>query len=322
MPFTIVAKIPSFVSHSQLLLVLTIPYAKTVLALVLFSMLVHRALGQDTMAVKTTRRLNIAISNKAPTPDLALMSFHSQAWLAQLFHRKQFRFIIANTFEEAVTRITRLMEREKAMVGNLWFDSHGHMGRRISLMEIGDKEVNISTISEPEIIAGLEKIGRYCDSLSHVSLGSCYSAASYRSAGTDSFPSRPMNGDQLVQAFGKFMNGATMYGSVSWIMTGLGIFGSAYTLAGHPGAKRFRDIRFQPAWDSLGVWRRYTPARGMEYINTVALSASGRILIKQKTYLELEKAQRHQARMLKKLKPGMFSDHYFNKYKEALHHRR
>ena len=297
-------------------------HLRTLFLIVLLSISQRTLTAQDRTVVSASRRLNIAVSNKSTSPNAALMSFHSQAWLAQLLYRKRFRFIIASSFEEAVARITSLMEKEKAMVGALWFDGHGHMGRRTSLMQIGDKEVNAATIHETDISAGLQKIGQYCDTQSHVSLGTCYSGAAYYSAGTDGFPPRRMDGDLLMLAFRKYMNGATIYGSVSWVMTGLGVFNSAYTMAGHPGARRFRDVRFRPAWDSLGVWCKLSPEKGFEHINTVALSSCGNIVIKKKSYLQLEKAQRHQARMLKKLKPELFPDRFFYEYREALHHRR
>jgi hypothetical protein len=275
------------------------------------------ALPADSLP-PNVKRLNIVLSNKAPHPDAAMMSLHTQTWWNQLWHRKKLRFIIANTIEEATDRITRIMEKEHAMIGNIWFDSHGHMGRRVSILEIGDVELNYQTIKEPWINDRVRAIGRYCDSLTIVSIGSCYSAASYYSAGNDSFPPHRMNGDSLMSQMADVMNHATIYGSVSWITTKPGLFHSGYAFAGNPWAKKFKDPKFRSAWDSLGVWKSYNYKQGFSYINTVAMDHHANILIKDKAFLDIPKNKRKQQKLIKKLKAGNFSDKYFYKYKDPL----
>jgi hypothetical protein len=247
------------------------------------------------------------------------MSFHTQAWWNQLFHRKKFRFIIATTIEEAVTRISNIMEKENALIGNIWFDSHSHMGRRVSILEIGDVELNYRSIREPWICENISAVGKYCDSITRIALGSCYSGAGYYSAGTDSFPPQRMNGDSLMKQMSDIMNHATIYGSVSWITTKPGLFRAGYASAGNPWAKRFKDPKFRHAWDSLGVWKSYTTKDGFRYVNTASLDHDASIRIAEKPFLDFPKNKKKQQRKIKHLKEGNFSDKYFYKYKDPLH---
>jgi hypothetical protein len=286
----------------------------------IFLFLRHYCVAFDVDSIpQNKKRLNIVLSTKSPVPDPALMSFHTQAWWNQLFHRKKFRFIIATTLEEAVTRISNIMEKENALIGNIWFDSHSHMGRRVSILEIGDVELNYRSIREPWIRENVSAIGKYCDSITRIALGSCYSGAGYYSAGTDSFPPQRMNGDSLMKQMSDIMNQATIYGSVSWITTKPGLFRAGYASAGNPWAKRFKDPKFRHAWDSLGIWKSYTTKDGFRYVNTASLDHDASIRIAEKAFLDFPKNKKKQQRKIKDLKDGNFSDKYFYKYKDPLH---
>ncbi len=276
------------------------------------------ALAADDSTV-TKKRLNLILSNRSRGFDPALVSFHTQAWFNQLFHRNKMRFIIARNFEQAVERITSVLKKEQALIGTLWFDSHGHMGRRTSLLEIGDVEVNNNTITEAWIMNPLSRIGSYCDSLSNISLGSCYSAAGFYAQGTEQFPPQRMNGDSLMAQFEKLMNHATIFGAVSWIMTHPGIYSSGFALAGHPGARRFKDPVFKPAWDSLGIWKKYNKETGIEMVNTVTLDHDANILMMKTAYLDVKKHRKRQEKLLRRLKEGNFNHRYYHKRRNPLH---
>jgi hypothetical protein len=265
------------------------------------------------------KRLNIVVSTKASRPDPAVMSFHTQVWWNQLFHNKKFRFVIAKTMDEAVTRISEIMKKENAMIGNMWFDSHGHMGRRVSLLELGDVELNYQSIKEPWIAEKLMEIGVYCDSNTRISLGSCYSGAAYYSAGIKKFPPQRMNGDSLMRQMSEIMNHATVFGSVSWVTTKLGLFRARYASAGGPLAKRFKDPRFKHAWDSLGIWKAYNANEGFRYVNTVSLDHDATIRIAELAFLDIPSKERKQEKMSKRLKDGNFSSKYFYQYRDPLH---
>lgn len=265
------------------------------------------------------KRLNVVLSNRASRPDPAMMSFHSQAWWNQLFHKKKFRFIIAETLDEAVDRIRDIMEKEKSLIGNLWFDSHGHMARRVSLFELGDVELNYQTIKEPWINEKLSLIGKYCDSNTTIVLGSCYSAASYYSAGTDRFPPQRMNGDILMNQIAEIMNHATVYGSVSWVATKPGLFRAGYATACSPLARRLKDPKFRHAWDSVGIWKAYKIGEGFRYVNTVSLDHNANLHIAEKAYLDFQRNKKKKYQRSKCLKEGNYRDKYFFRYKAPLH---
>jgi hypothetical protein len=266
-----------------------------------------------------TKRINIVLSNKAARLDAALMSTQIQGWWNQLFHRKKMRFMVVKTIEEAVERITHLMEKENAVIDNIWFDSHGHMGRRLSLLEIGDVELNYETVREPWFTEKISAIGKYCDSNSKVVLGSCYSAAEYMSGGIDSFPARKMNGVMMMEGAGALFNQATIYGSVSWITTKPGFFNARYATAGHPWAKKFKDPKFRPVWDSLGIWKTYSVKQGIRLCNTVSMDHSGNVIVQEKAFLDIPKNRKKQQKMIRKLKEGNFDDKYFYRFRYPLH---
>ena len=265
------------------------------------------------------KRLNVVLSNKTSRPDPAMISFHSQASWNQLFHKKKFRFIIASTIDEAVNRISNIMEKENALIGNLWFDSHGHMARRVSLFELGDVEFNYQSIKEPWINEKLSVIGKYCDSNTTIVLGSCYSGASYYSAGIDRFPPQRMNGDSLMNQIADIMNHATVYGSVSWVTTKPGLFRAGYASAGSPMARRLKDPKFKPAWDSVGIWKAYKTGEGFRYVNTVSLDHNANIRIAEKAFLDFPGNKKKKYKKCTRLKEGNFSDKYFFRYKDPLH---
>lgn len=276
------------------------------------------ALDSDSLLLNR-KRLNIVLSNKASSLDPASMSFHSQAWWNQLFHRNRFRFIKAKTIDEAVTRISMIMKKENARIGTLWFDSHAYMARRVSLLELGDVELNYESIKEPWINEKLSAIGKYCDSITAIVLGSCYSGASYHSPGIDRFPSRRMNGDSLMRQIAYIMNHATVYGSVSWVTTKPGLFNARHASAGNPIAKRFKDPKFKHAWDSLGVWKVFKPGEEFRYVNTVSLNHNASIHIADKAFLDIPRNKKKQYKKSKRLKEGNFNDKYFYRYKDPLH---
>ncbi len=105
--------------------------------------------AQDTTIKKNQKRINIVVSSKVRYIDWASYSFQLQSHLNRLFHGKKFYFLIVSSLSEASDRISRIAEKENAVIGNLWIDSHGHYGRRISLIEVGNTEINYNTILDP-----------------------------------------------------------------------------------------------------------------------------------------------------------------------------
>jgi len=269
----------------------------------------------DSILKPSPRRINIIVSNKMTKPDPAAISFQLQAKWQRMFHKKEMFVIIAGSVNNLTDKIVKIMDRENAVIGNLWFDSHGHMARRISLFEIGKDEINYQTIRENYIREALAKIGTYCDSNTNIGLGSCYSAASFTLPPVDKFPEQRMNGDSLMIRVSELTNNATVFGTEGWVMTGPGIFNNSYALAGNPGKKRFKDPVCLPVWKNLGQWKAYSARNG--YFNnvvTISMDEKGNISSNYISYLAFEKNRKKQMKNISRLKNGNFNTRYFYKY--------
>ena len=112
------------------------------LAFCLFFLL-HSILAQTE---QPPARLNFLVSPKLDHFDAAPFSFQVQAKLMQMFHKKKMYVIIAKSSEDMASQIIAILEKRKAVIGNIWFDSHGHFTRRKSLFEIGKDEFNYMSI--------------------------------------------------------------------------------------------------------------------------------------------------------------------------------
>jgi hypothetical protein len=223
--------------------------------------------------------------------------------------------LYVDSIEEAASRVSKRMEKENAVIENLWFDSHGHIGRRVALIEIGKDEVNYQTIRENYILSALKKIAAYCDSNTKVGIGSCYSGATFTLPAIDIFPEQRMNGDSLMIAMGNIMPGSTMYGTRSWVMAKLGIFSNSYALAGALRRNVFKDPIITSVWDDQGEWNTYNSRTGVfTEIHTVSMDGRGNILTKDANYLDSKQKQKKLARKKKKLKPGNFPVSWFHRF--------
>ena len=96
----------------------------------------------QTRVVPVKKRVNFIISSKIKKVDPAPFSFQLQAWISRLFHRNRLFVVIAGSSEEMVSKVDKILQKQHAMIGNIWFDSHGHFGKRYSLFENGKDEFN------------------------------------------------------------------------------------------------------------------------------------------------------------------------------------
>lgn len=278
--------------------------------------------AQDHIKDASPKALNIIIASRIRSFDFASISFQAQAGIQKIFHRRRLYLVYVHSIEEAATRIEQLMRKKNAKIKNLWFDSHGHFGRRVSLFEVGRDEVNYQTIREEHIHNALQRIGKYCDSSTIVSLGSCYSGATFIHAARDSFPEQRMNGDSLMKSMSEVLGNSTVYASPSWVMTKAFIFGNSYALAGGPSAKKFHDPLLIPAWETVGQWTAYRGStQSFTALSTVAMDGKGNILIKPKPFLDKPSRVHRQQRVIKNLTPGNYSPEWFVKYRLPKHYR-
>ena len=159
----------------------------------------------------------------------------------RLFHKKELYVIVARSSEEAADIIASILRKKNAMIGNLWFDSHGHWQRRRSLFEIGHEEFNYLTIRDSAATLHLQKLAGYCDTLTKIGIGSCYGGATFTLSAIEDFPEQRMNGDSLMIGLSKLFNRATVYACESFVLTGPGIMNAGYAFCGSPWRKKFRD---------------------------------------------------------------------------------
>jgi hypothetical protein len=260
------------------------------------------------IAQEPVRRLNFLVSPRVAQFDITPISFQAQAKLMEFFHKGKMYVIIARSSEDMANQIIAKLIERKAMIGNIWFDSHGHFTRRRSLFEIGNEEFNYESIRDSCFTINLKKLAAYCDTNTNAGIGSCYGGATYSLPAVEEFPEQRMNGDSLMIGLSNVLNNATVYASESFVMTGPGIFNASYAFSGNPGRKKFCDPVYEPVWKKLGEWNCYS-GKQKKFTDplTVTLHQDGRISYKQKNYLEFEKNREKWVKKLNRLKRGNYN---------------
>lgn len=257
------------------------------------------------------RRINFIVSPKQKKFDQAAFSFQIQATRMRKYHKRDFYVILPGSSEKMVKKISRILRRRNAMIGNIWFDSHGHFQRRRSLFEIGEEEFNYQTIRDSAFTVHLKKLAAYCDTNTNVGIGSCYGGATYTLPAIENFPAQRMNGDSLMIGTSKLLGNATVYACESFVMTGIGIMNACYALAGMPGRKKFKDPIYAPVWERVGEWNCYSGKKGkFEEPGTVSLNQDGSIYIKRKKYLAFEKNRKKLSKKMLMFKRGNYNISY------------
>jgi hypothetical protein len=214
------------------------------------------------------------------------------------------RVVVADKSEYAASRIEKLLKKHHAVIGNLWFDSHGLYKNGFSSFSIGIDNFNYKNINDTAHNFFLRKIAQHADSNTRIGLGSCYAGASFIFPGSVTAASQPMYGDSLMMGMGNIFSNATIYASESWVMMKPGIFSDKFGFAGYPLGKRYKKLYWKPVWDHLGQWHSYSAQDGqIKNINTVALTHTGEINVRARNYLSLSKAIRKQDKALATLQP-------------------
>jgi hypothetical protein len=219
-----------------------------------------------------------------------------------LLSNGQLYAINAQNTAQAVYQILSVLATEQALLGNLWIDSHGLYKQGYSSFHIGSDEYSYKNINDSAATALLRLLARHCDSTANIGIGSCYGGATFTFPGSPTAPPGRMNGDSLMLGMGRIFQKATIYGSESWVMAKPGIFGDKFGFAGYPLGKRYRTRYWQPVWERLGQWNRYSTATGLfEAVNTVALDRQGNITVRARHYQWLEKGQKAVGKNMAKL---------------------
>lgn len=249
-------------------------------------------------------RMNIYVISKDKKKEILPFTVKVRAIFKSLLSKKRMRVIVASKSEFAAAKIDRLLKKHHAIIGNLWFDSHGLYKNGYSSFSIGEDHFSYKNINDSTQTAFLQKIAVYTDEYTRVGLGSCYGGATFIHPGSATVKSGPMKGDSLMIGMGKIFKGSTVYASGGWVMMKPGIFSDNFGFAGYPLGKKYRTQYWRPVWDHLGEWYAYSTKEGfIKTVNTVALSRIGEITVRDRNYLSLHKAIKKQNRALLTIQP-------------------
>ncbi len=251
---------------------------------------------QNNAAAKT--RMNIYIISKDKKFEILPFTVKARAFVKSIFSKKRMRVIVVSKSEFAYNRIESLLKKHHAVIGNLWFDSHGLYKNGFSSFSIGEDNFSYKNINDTNHTGFLRKIARLTDENTKVGIGSCYGGATFIHPGSAIAKSGPMNGDSLMIGMGKIFYGSTIYASGGWVMMKPGIFSDKFGFAGYPLGKKYRTPYWKPVWDHLGEWYSYNVHENfIQNINTVALNNVGEIKVRSRNYLSLTKAVRKQSKV-------------------------
>ncbi len=266
------------------------------------------SINMDNCSEKTSqRRVNFYVVNKPKTLDLFSRLVILRARKKGMTRRDKFVVIVATSAKEARDKMEDHLQKKNAMIGSLWFDTHGRYANGYSSFILGKDEFSYKTINDTAKMKDFRALSSYCDEWTRVAIGSCYGGATYEKPAHNGKPASRMNGDSLMIGLANLLPTATVYGTEGWVMTKPGIFQQhSYALAGYPLQKRFKDEVYKPVWEHMGIWHSYsTTTKKFEVINTLSLTRMGSIHVKEVTYLDKEKSKQRLEKNLTKLRPGL-----------------
>jgi hypothetical protein len=266
------------------------------------------AIDTDNCSERTfQRRVNFYVVNKPKTLDLFSRMVILRARKKGMTRRDKFVVIVATSAKDARDKMEDHLQKKNAMIGSLWFDTHGRYANGYSSFILGKDEFSYKTIKDTSKMKDFRALASYCDEWTRVAIGSCYGGATYEKPAHNGRPASRMNGDSLIIGLANLLPTATIYGTEGWVMTKPGIFQKhSYALAGYPLQKRFKDEVYKPVWEHMGIWHSYsTVTKKFEVINTLSLTRMGSIHIKEVTYLDREKSKQRLEKNLAKLRAGL-----------------
>ncbi|MFN8252839.1 MAG: hypothetical protein U0V75_13300 [Ferruginibacter sp.] len=255
---------------------------------------------RDTMQ----RSMNIYVVSKSEKFEFLPYTVQVRATIKSLFRHKRMRVIIAGKSSTAFSKIEKLLKKHDAVIGNLWFDSHGLYKNGFSSFSIGQDNFSYKNINDTVHTAALHRIAAFTDENTQIGIGSCYGGATFTHPGSAAVKSGPMKGDSLMMGMAQIFYGSTIYASGGWVMMKPGIFSDKFGFAGYPLGKKYRTAYWKPVWDHLGEWYSYNATENiMRTVNTVALNNVGEIKIRSRNYLSLNKAIKKQSKAIASLEP-------------------
>jgi len=255
------------------------------------------------------RTLNFFVISKPKKGKIDLASRFNilRGKLKGFFRKKKFVAIVARDAAHASTKVQRKLGKYNGRIGTLWFDSHGMYKKGYSLFFIGENEISYYTLENPVIGKPLQQLANFSDDETKIVIGSCYGGATYCRFSIDYQDTTRMNGDSLMIGLGKIFYQSNIYGSESWVMTKPGLFLKRAAVAGYPRRKLFRDICYQPAWESMGKWNEYNATTNrFASINPVTMDMYGNLIVRTISYTGKDEVRKDIAKKLGKLETGLY----------------
>ena len=253
-------------------------------------------------------RINFFIFTRERKKKIDLLAFYTllRARVKSTFHPKKFYVVNARSAKDASAKVEHILIKNKKLIKNIWFDSHGHYGNRYSSFRIGTDQFSFKNIRDSNAIQDLQKIASYCDADTRVGIGSCYAGADFYFPATDSTAATRMNGDSLMIGMGNIFAKSSIYASESWVMAKPGIFKNRFGFAGYPLNKKFKDSVYAPVWERIGKWKQYSLLTGqMLSVPTIALDNRGNINCNKAYYNASKKAKNKMVRVSKQFRSGI-----------------
>lgn len=227
--------------------------------------------------------------------------------LKSIFHGKDFMPIVANNGNDMCAQVKKKLTKRNAIIGTIWFDSHGKFRKGYSLFTIGEDEYNYRSIKDSSMAAHFIELSPFIGPESNIIIGSCYGGATFRRLTNGYKDTAQMKGDSLMIYIGTLLKNGVVYGSESWVMSRPGLFLKQLSLYGNPGRKRFHDSYYKPAWESVGKWNKYVVA-GSDFkpANVISLTSNGKLIEFQKPFCIKKKYRKSIKKIIANLRPGLF----------------
>ena len=104
--------------------------------------------GIDPIEKTAIRRVNFYVVNKPKTVDLFSRLVVLRARKRGMTRRDKFIVIVATSAKEARDKMEDHLQKKNAMIGSLWFDTHGHYANGYSSFILGKDEFSFKTIND------------------------------------------------------------------------------------------------------------------------------------------------------------------------------
>ena len=173
----------------------------------------------ETAGAVVAPRINFYIVNKPKTFDLFSRLSLWRARKQGMTRHEKFIVLVVKSSHEAATRMAEYLDQSNAMIGSLWFDTHGRYVNGYSSFILGEDEFSYKTVYDTNKTKHMRTLAAYCDEYTKVGIGSCYGGATFEKPAHNGKPASKMNGDSLIIGLAHLLTRATVFGSEGWVMS-------------------------------------------------------------------------------------------------------